>query len=81
MIEIGDIITIQKDPERKESFNVRVVDKKVFKNFLEMAETLGTKSLGFNGLSSQEVANIYQEFYSQEKQKEFGVVAIRLKKF
>ncbi len=79
-IVVGDIITIQKDPERAESFDVRVVDKICFKNFLEMAENLGTKPLGFNDLSPEEVAKIYQEFYSTEKQLQFGVVAIGLKK-
>ena len=80
LIEIGDIITIQKDPERKESFDVKVEDKLHFKNFFEMAQSLGGAPIGFKGMKAEEVANIYQEFYSQEKQNQFGVVAIRLKK-
>jgi ASC-1-like (ASCH) protein len=80
LIEIGDIITIQKDPGRQESFDVKVEDKLHFKNFFEMAQSLGSAPIGFKGMKAEEVANIYQEFYSQEKQNQFGVVAIRLKK-
>ncbi len=79
-IAIGDIITIKKDPERVESFDVRVVDKICFANFYDMAKSLGCDGLGFKGLSAEQVAEIYREFYSNDKQKEFGVVAIKVEK-
>lgn len=78
LINVGDIIIIKKDPERVESFKTRVVEKLYFENFLSMAENLASKDIGFEGKSPSEIEAVYRRFYSEENEKKFGVVAIKL---
>lgn len=80
LIEVGDIIEIKKEPERKEGFNVKVLDKLFFSTFIEMARSLPSKDLGFESDSPTEIANVYRKFYDEEKENRYGVVAIKLQK-
>ena len=77
-IEKGDLIVVKKDPERKESFMVKVVDKFEFDSFRTMAETLDSTQLGFAGRSVDEIVETYRKFYSKENESKLGVVAIKV---
>lgn len=80
LIEIGDIIVFKKDPERKENFKAKVVNKYIFASFKEMAESLNVKDIGFEGMSPKEIASVYRQFYSEENESKYGVVAIEVEK-
>ena len=78
LIEVGDIIIIKKDPEREESFKVRVVDKLYYENFRSMAENLPSSQLGFEGKTASEIEEVYRQFYSCQQETPNGVVAIKV---
>ena len=79
LISVGDIVVLQKDPERKEQFKAKVVEKLLFSSFEEMAKCLDAKELGFENQSPQQIKEIYREFYSEKQEKEFGVLALKIK--
>ncbi len=79
-INVGDIITFYKEPERVESMQVVVLDKFLFKSFDEMAENLDKKQLGFASFTKQQMIDVYRTFYSQENEKKYGVVVFKVKR-
>lgn len=78
LINIGDEIIVKKDPERKESFVVTVVDKLFFCSFFEMAKALKNDELGLTGMNPEQIANVYRQFYSIENEEKYGVVALKV---
>lgn len=78
LINIGDEIIVKKDPERTESFVVTVVDKLFFCSFREMAEALKNDQLGLEGMTPEQIANVYRKFYSKENEEKYGVVALKV---
>ena len=78
-IKIGDIITFSMDPDRKESFNVLVINKFVFSSFKEMVDKLELKKLGFVNKKRNEVASIYHSFYPVDQENKYGVVVFEVR--
>lgn len=79
LINVGDNVIIKREPERKEKFVAKVIDKLYFESFRAMAEAIDSRDLGLEGLNVDEIESVYKQFYSVEKEKEFGVVALKLK--
>ena len=78
LIDIGDVIEFQKEPELKEAFNVVVKDLIYFSSFKEMANTLPLEKIGFKSETVDEVVDIYHQFYNVDNEIKFGVVAIKV---
>ncbi len=78
LIDVGDVIIFQKEPDLSESFEAIVKDLIYFDSFEEMANTLPLEKVGFETENAQEVVGIYHQFYSIEDEKKYGVVAIKV---
>lgn len=63
-----------------EKINTIVKDIIYFSSFEEMASTLSLEKVGFLKERSEDVANIYHEFYTVEDETKYGVVAIKVEK-
>lgn len=75
---VGDYITFYKEPEREESFNAIILDKFIFNNFDEMADTLKKEDLGFKNKTKNEMIEVYRSFYSKDKETKYGVVVFKV---
>ncbi len=79
-INIGDIIIFKKEPELNESFKVRVVGLLRYKNFEGLFEDFDIDRLADKSMSKSELLEELEKFYTKEKQKEYGVLGIRIEK-
>ena len=79
-IAVGDEIIFKKEPELAESLKTKVLDMVVFDSFDKMAGTLPARELGFEGKSKDEIVKTYHSFYSEEDEKKYKVVAIKVER-
>lgn len=79
LIDVGDVIIFRKEPELKEELQTIVEDLVYFKSFEELTNTLPLNKVGFETETKQAVQDVYHNFYSQEEEQKFGVVAIKIK--
>ena len=79
-INIGDIIIFKKEPELNESFKVKVVGLLRYENFEGLFEDFGVDRLADKSMSKSELLEELEKFYTKEKQKEYGVLGIRIAK-
>ncbi len=78
-VHVGDVILFKKMPDLLEGIVTRVVDKKFFKSFREMAQVLSLKELGFDDNANADIVDeFYHTIYSVDKEKEYGIVALKL---
>ena len=78
-VHVGDVILFKKMPDLLEGIVARVVDKKFFKSFREMAQVLSLKDVGFKEDANMDtVEEFYHTFYTAEEEQEYGVVAFKL---
>lgn len=77
---IGDKIIFFKEPERIESMEAIILDKYLFTNFVDMANTLNKEALGFAKQSKEEMIATYRKFYKNEDERKYGVVIFKIKK-
>ncbi len=80
LIKIGDTLILLKEPELKETMAVKVEDLIYFASFDALINTLPLEKIGFSGVSKVAVKNIYRQFYTEENEKCYGVVAIKLQR-
>ena len=78
-IDVGDYIVFQNQSNTNERIKTEVQDLVYFDTFEEMSKTLPLAKVGFEKESLQEVINIYHQFYSEENEKKYGVLAIKVK--
>jgi len=78
LIDVGDVINFKKEPELTEEMNAIVKDLIYFDSFKEMSLTLPLEKVGFENKTLDEVIDIYHQFYSEENEKKYGVVAIKV---
>ena len=79
-INIGDIIILKKEPELNESFKVRVVGLLRYENFDRLFEDFEIDRLADKSMRKLELLEELEKFYTKEKQKEYGVLGIRIEK-
>ncbi len=73
--KIGDVI---KFINGEKSFCALIEDRKVFKNFQEMADNVDKKDLGFKEKTKKEMVETYRSFYALEDELKYGVVIFKL---
>lgn len=79
-INLGDIIIFKKEPELNESFKVKVVGLLRYENFDSLFNDFTIDRLADKSMSKSELLEELEKFYTKEKQKEYGVLGIRIEK-
>ena len=76
-IQLGDIIEFAKSENEK--FKAEVIGLLRYNSFADLFEDFDISILADNSMTKQELLEVLGEFYSEEKQAEFGVIGIRIK--
>ena len=79
-IDIGDTIVFQKEPELEVTMKVKVVGLLRYNTFKELFEDFDIEMMADKSMTKQELLSVLEEFYTPEKQKQYGVVGIRIEK-
>ena len=79
-INVGDIIILKKEPELNESFKVKVVGLLRYENFDSLFNDFTIDRLADKSMKKSELLEELEKFYTKEKQKEYGVLGIRIEK-
>ena len=75
-----DEIEFLKEPELKENIRVRVLGLLRYQSFADLFKDFDISVLADKTMTKEELLNVLQEFYTIEKQKEYGVLGIRIEK-
>lgn len=80
-VKIGDIIIFTEIPEgeKKNTIKVQVIDLLEFKSFKEMYEKIPFTYFGCEGESEEYMLKSTYDIYSKEKEREYGVLGIKVK--
>ena len=76
-IQLGDIIEFAKSENEK--FKAEVIGLLRYNSFADLFEDFDISILADTSMTKQELLEVLGEFYSEEKQAEFGVIGIRIK--
>ena len=76
-IQLGDIIEFAKSDDEK--FKAEVVGLLRYSSFADLFEDFDISILADSSMTKQELLEVLGEFYSEEKQAEFGVIGIHIK--
>ena len=76
-IELGDTIEFTKSENEK--FKAEVIGLLRYNSFNDLFEDFDISILADKSMTKQELLDVLSEFYTSEKQAEFGVLGIRLK--
>ena len=79
LINIGDRIKFLKYENLDESFEVRVVGLLRYNSFEDLFNDFDISILADETMTKEELLDVLGEFYTKEKQEEFGVLGIRIK--
>ena len=71
-IQLGDIIEFAKSDDEK--FKAEVVGLLRYNSFADLFEDFDISILADSSMTKQELLEVLGEFYSEEKQAEFGVI-------
>ena len=77
-IKVGDTIKFLKEPELKESFEVKVVELLRYDSFEELFNDYDISVLADKSMTKEELLKVLETFYTKEKQKEYGVLGIKI---
>lgn len=80
ILRVGDIIEFSKLPSLHEKLQVKILELVYYDTFEDMVKYLGMEPLGHNkDFSIEKFLESMYNIYFKEEEKEFGVLAIRLK--
>lgn len=79
-INLGDTIIFQKEPELEDTMKVKVIGLCRYNTFVELFNDFDIEILADKSMTKEELLNVLSEFYTPEKQKQYGVVGIRIEK-
>lgn len=77
-IKIGDTIKFLKEPNLNESFNAKVIGLLRYNTFEDMFWDFDISVLSDKSMTKEELINTLEQFYTKEKQKQYGVLGIRI---
>lgn len=78
-LEIGDHIVFARLPDEEEKITVSVQALLRFASFEDLFELIPPEKCGYNaGTSTREAALGMRRYYSEEKEKEYGVIGISI---
>lgn len=77
-IKIGDTIKFLKEPELNEHFNANVVGLLRYNSFEDMFKDFDISILADSSMTKDELIAVLEQFYTKEKQAQYGVLGIRI---
>lgn len=77
-INLGDTIKFLKEPELNEYFEAKVISLLRYKSFEELFKDFDIKYLANSSMTKEQLLSSLEEFYSKEKQEEYGVLGIKI---
>ena len=77
-IKIGDTIIFLKEPDLNESFKAKVTGLLRYNSFEDMFKDFDTSILSDKSMTKKDLINDLEQFYTKEKQKQYGVLGIRI---
>lgn len=77
-IKIGDTIKFLKEPELNEPFEAKVVGLLRYNSFKDMFNDFDISVLSDKSMTKDELIDVLEEFYTKEKQEQYGVLGIRI---
>ncbi len=80
-IKVGDTIIFKKEPLLMDTIKAKVENLTYFQSFKEMLDILPLYQIGFQENTKDEVENIYHSFYPESEEKQYGIVAIKIKTY
>lgn len=78
LLKIGDKIKFLKEPDLRESFEAKVIGLLRYDSFSNLFKDFDISILADKSMTKDELLDVLQEFYTEEKQKEYGVLGIRI---
>ena len=75
-LSVGDTLIFLKRPDEKESIRAKVVSLDVYSDFKELVKHYDVSRLYMSSYTKEMYLQELARFYTEEEQKEFGVVAI-----
>jgi len=78
LIKIGDTIEFLKEPDLKESFDTKVTGLLRYNTFESMFKDFDISILSDKSMTKEELITTLEQFYSKEKQEQYGVLGIRI---
>ena len=79
-INVGDTIIFQKEPDLEITMKVKVIGLLIYNSFEELFNDFDIEMMADKSMTKQELLNVLEEFYTHEKQEQYGVVGIRIEK-
>lgn len=79
-INIGDTIIFQKEPELETTMQVKVIGLLRYNTFEELFDDFNIEIMADKEMTKQELLSVLEEFYTPEKQSQYGVLGIRIEK-
>ena len=77
-IKIGDTIKFLKEPALNEFFEAKVIGLLRYNTFEDMFNDFDISILADKLMTKSELISALEQFYSKEKQKQYGVLGIRI---
>lgn len=77
-IKIGDTIKFLKEPNSNESFNAKIIGLLRYNTFEDMFRDFDISVLSDKSMTKEELISTLEQFYTKEKQKQYGVLGIRI---
>jgi len=77
-IKIGDTIKFLKEPELNDSFKTKVVGLLRYNSFEDMFKDFDISILSDKSMKKEELISVLEQFYTKEKQRQYGVIGIRI---
>ncbi len=77
-IKVGDTIKFFKEPALNDSFNAIVIGLLKYNNFADMFKDFDISILSDKSMTKEELINALEQFYTKEKQEQYGVLGIRI---
>ena len=77
-IKIGDTIKFLKEPDLNDSFNTKVTGLLRYRSFEDMFKDFDISILSDKSMTKEELVHVLEQFYTKEKQEQYGVLGIRI---
>ena len=78
-INIGDTIIFHNDDNLNQSFSAKVIGLLRYYNFADMLNDIDISLLADKSFTKEGLISVLEEFYTKEKQNEYGILGIRIK--
>lgn len=77
-INIGDTIKFLNEAELTENFKVKIIGLLRYNSFEDMFKDFDISVLADKSMAKEELMQGLEQFYTKEKQKQYGVLRIRI---